>query len=322
MEVTPGRKLNIASGVFEVPDTHLKPAPARVRFRIDGTMPAAAALLASDALRDKFGIELDPASSRGTVAAQVTVNLALGRDVPKDAATYSITADLTNFAADKMLMGQKVEASSLRVTASSDGYQVTGDAKINGTPATIDLSRKKGDSAAELRLQAMIDEAARRRFGIDFGGTVTGTIPIKLATRISDDGKGAPMNVDADLTPVKIDNLLPGWLKPAGKPAHATYTLIKTAQTARFDDLTIAGSGATVKGSVELNDASEIVSANFPVLNVSDGDKVSLRPSDSDATRAAMASSADARMLMHAVPTTPARLNWVGSSLSGVSAEE
>ena len=123
----------------------------------------------------------------------------------------------------------------------------------------------------------MIDEAARRRLGIDFGGAVTGTIPIKVATRIGDDGKDAPMNVEADLTPVKIDNLLPGWVKPAGKPAHATYTLVKTAQSVRFDDLTIAGSGANVKGSVELDGASDIVSANFPVFSLSDGDKVSLK---------------------------------------------
>jgi len=34
-----------------------------------------------------------------------------------------------------MLLNQKVEASALRVTASSDGYQITGDVKINGTPA-------------------------------------------------------------------------------------------------------------------------------------------------------------------------------------------
>ena len=223
------------------------------------------------------GIALDPATSRGTVAAQVTVNLLLGRDVPKNAATYTITADLTNFAADKMLMGQKVEASALRVTASTDGYQITGDVKINGTPATIDLQQEKGDADAELRLQAMIDEAARRRLGIDFGGAVTGAIPVKVAARIGGDDKDPPMSVDADLTPVKIDNLLPGWVKPAGKPAHATYTLVKTGQSMRFDDLTIAGSGANVKGSVELDGASDIVSANFPVFSLSDGDKVSLK---------------------------------------------
>ena len=85
------------------------------------------------------------------------------------------------------------------------------------------------------------------------------------------------MNVEADLTPVKIDNLLPGWLKPAGKPARATYTLTKTAKSVRFDDLSIDGSGATVKGSVEIDNAGEIVSANFPVFSLSDGDKVTLK---------------------------------------------
>jgi len=277
VEVTPGRKLNIANGVFEIPNTHLSPSPARTRFRIDGAVPAAAALLASDGLRDNVGTVLDPASSRGTVAAQVTVNLLVGRDVPKNSAIYSVTADLTNFAADKLLMGQKVEASALRVTASPDGYQITGDVKINGTPATIDLNKKKGAADAELHFQAMIDEVARRRLGLDLGGTVTGAIPVKVVTRTGGDSEDPPMIVDADLTPVKIDNLLPGWVKAAGKPAHATYTLVKTRQSLRFDDLTITGSGTNVKGSVELDAASDIVSANFPVFSMSDGDKVSLK---------------------------------------------
>ena len=80
VEVAQGRKLNVASGIFVVPDTHPKPAPAHVSFRIDGSVPAAAALLASDALRDEVGIALDPATSRGTVAAQVAVNLLVGRN--------------------------------------------------------------------------------------------------------------------------------------------------------------------------------------------------------------------------------------------------
>jgi hypothetical protein len=277
VEVTPGRKLNIANGVFEIPNTHLSPSPARTRFRIDGAMPAAAALLASEGLRDNVGIVIDPAASRGTVAAQVTVNLLVGRNVPKNSAIYTVTADLTNFAADKLLMGQKVEASALRVTASPDGYQITGDVKINGTPATIDLSKKKGAADADLHFQAIIDEVARRRLGIDLGGTVTGAIPVKVATRTGGGDEDPPMTVDADLTPVKIDNLLPGWVKAAGKPAHATYTLVKTKQSLRFDDLTITGSGTNVKGSVELDAASDIVSANFSVFSMSDGDKVTLK---------------------------------------------
>jgi hypothetical protein len=277
VEVTPGRKLNIASGVFEIPDTHVKPSPTRTRFRIDGTVPAVAALLATDTLRDGAGPALDPNSSRGNVAAQVALAMPIGKNAPDHATTYVVTADLTNFAADNMMMGQKVEASSLRVTAANGGYQITGDVKINGTPATIDLSKKKDAPESDLRLQATIDEAARHRLGMDLGSAVTGAIPVKLTAHLADNGKDAPMSVEADLTPAKIDNLLPGWIKPAGKPARATYTLLKTAQSTRIDDLSITGSGANVKGSVEVDSSGEILSANFQTFSLSDGDKASLK---------------------------------------------
>ena len=277
VEAAPGRKLSIAGGVFEVPDTHPKPALARASFRIDGGVPAAAALLASDGLRDTVGITLDPASTRGTVAAQVAVKLAIARPMPEDASSYVINADLTNFSADKMLLGQKVEASILKAVASSDGFQIKGDVKINGTPATIDLRKQKGAADAELHMQATIDEAARRRFGMDLGSTVTGAIPIKVVGRVGDNVSDDGMSVEADLTPVKIDNLLPGWAKPAGRPARATYTMLKTGKAIRFDDLSVDGSGATVRGSVEFDSANELISANFPVFALSDGDKLTLK---------------------------------------------
>src|SRR3569832_1074675 len=131
VDVAPGRRLNIAGGVFQAPDTHPKPSPTHVSFRIDGTLPAAATLLQSDGLRDKVGLPLDPASTRGAVSAQVNLDFPLGKDVPADAFTYGITADITNFGADKGLLGQKVEAASLKASASSDGYQIAGDARIN-----------------------------------------------------------------------------------------------------------------------------------------------------------------------------------------------
>ena len=205
----------------------------------------------------------------------------------KPPASYSITADLTNFAADKLLLGRKVEASSLRVTASRDGYQVKGDVKINSTPATISLTKIKGAPAAELQLQAVIDEGARRRLGVDFGHSVVGAIPVKVAAEVGKQTDDVRMNVDADLTPVKIDNLLPGWIKPAGKPARATGTLIRDAKGLRFDDFTVSGSGANVKGSVELDNSSQIVSANFPVFGLSEGDKLTLKADRRKRRRAA-----------------------------------
>jgi hypothetical protein len=278
VDVGPGRRLNIAGGVFEVPDMHPKPAPARANFRIDGSVPAALVLLSSEGLRDTVGITLDPAASRGTITAQVAVKLALARIMPEDSSSYTINADLANFAADKMLLGQKIEASALKVTASPDGYQIKGDAKVNGTPSSLDLRKQKGQADAELRMQSVIDEAARRRLGMDMGSAITGAIPIKVAGKINDDGRDDGLNVEADLTPVKIDNLFPGWTKPAGRPAKASYKMLKTGKSVRIDDLSIDGSGATIRGSVELDGSTnEIVSANFPVFALSDGDRVALK---------------------------------------------
>ena len=68
-----GRKLNISDFVFEVPDMAPKPMPARVKFRIDGSVPAVAEILASDRLSDFSGTLIDPNSSKGTVSALVTL---------------------------------------------------------------------------------------------------------------------------------------------------------------------------------------------------------------------------------------------------------
>ena len=311
-EVAAGRKLNVASGVFEVADTHPKPVSARAAFRIDGTTPATAALLSSEGLRDSVGITLDPASTRGTVTAQVGVNMLLGRTAPKDSSTYTINADLVNFAAEKMLLGQKVEASLLKATATKDGFQIKGDVKLNGTAATIDLRKQKDDTDAELHMQAMIDEAARRRLGMDLGSVVTGTIPVKVVGHVGDNANDEGLSVEADLTPVKIDNLLPGWVKQSGRPVRATYVMTKTGKTVRFDDLSIDGSGATVRGSVEFDSSNELTAANFPVFALSEGDKATLRAdrSNDGTLRVAMRGDIyDGR-------------NFVKSSLAGASADK
>jgi len=272
-----GRKLSVTNGIFAVADTHLKLAPAQTTFRIDGTVPAGAELLASDALRDNAGLALDPASSRGTVTAQVNVDLVVGKNVPKNSAAYTISADLTNFSADKLLIGQKVESALLHVNATRNGYEAKGDVKINGMSANLDFRKNAADPDGALRLQANIDEAARARLGLDLGATVAGTIPVVMTGRAGGDNDNR-FNIDADLTPVKIDNLLPGWVKPPGKPARATYTLIKGAKTARLDDLAIVGSGANVKGSVEFDETSkDITAANFPTFGFAEGDKATLK---------------------------------------------
>jgi hypothetical protein len=277
IEIAPNRKLSITNGVFDVPDTAVKAPPANVRFRVDGPVPAAAELLALDRLRPFSGAPVEPNTSRGTLSAQVTLGLPLQADLPEGTTQYAINMDVANFAAERMVMGQKVEANNLRVTANNQGYQIKGDVKINGVPANLDYRRPRGDADAEIRVVATLDEAARAKIGFDLGSYLAGPIPVKISGRVTASEAESRFAVEADLTPARIDRLLPGWVKPTGRSAHASFTLVSNPQSKRFEDLVIESQGGLVKGSVEVNEAGDIVSANLPVFNLSDGDKALLK---------------------------------------------
>ena len=85
-----GRKLNISDFVFEVPDMAPKPSPAKIKFRIDGPVPAAAEILASDRLSDLSGTLIDPNSSKGTVSAVITLGLPVKGELTKADTTYAV----------------------------------------------------------------------------------------------------------------------------------------------------------------------------------------------------------------------------------------
>jgi hypothetical protein len=271
-----GRKLNISDFVFEVPDMAPKPAPAKVRFRIDGPVPAVAEILASDRLSEFSGTLIDPNSSKGTVTAVVTLGLPIKRELTKADTTYAVTADLGGFAADKLVMNQKLEANALKIIANNGGYQVKGDVKINGQAATLDY-RKPNEGDADVKLQATLDDAGRARLGLDLGSAVIGAVPVKLIGKIGGPDRDSRLGIEADLTALKLDNILPGWVKVPGKSSRAVFNVVQKPQSTRLEDIVVDGGGVSIKGSVEIDQNGDLMSANFPTYSPSEGDKTSLK---------------------------------------------
>ncbi|HXW41238.1 MAG TPA: DUF3971 domain-containing protein [Xanthobacteraceae bacterium] len=273
-----GRRLFLSTGLFEVPDTGPHEPPARVHFKIDGPVPAATELLAMDRLRDASGVPFDPATTRGTMSALVALALPLKPDLPPGSTNYAITVDATNFSAEHMIMGQKVEAADLKVSANNQGFALKGDVKIGGAPASLEYRKLRGDSEADIHIQGMLDEAVRGSLGLDPANDISGAVPIDITGRVATssdrDGRFA---VTADLTSAQIDGFLPGWVKQAGKPARATFTLTTKPQLIRIDDLLIEGAGGGVKGTIEFDGSGDLLSANFPSYGFSDGDRTSLK---------------------------------------------
>ena len=278
VDTAAGRKLSFSDVLFEVPDLAPKPSPARIKFRIDGPVPAAVEILNSDRLSEFSGNLLDPATSKGTVSAQVMLALPIIRKLTKADTTYSISADLNGFAADHLVMNRKLEAAGLKVTANNQGYQVKGDVKIDGQPASLDY-RKPVDGDADIKLQAALDDAGRAKLGADLGPAVSGTVPVKLTGKIGGPDHDTHLGIEADLTALKLDNILPGWVKLPGKSSRAVFNVVQKPQSTRFEDIVVAdGSGAVlIKGSLEIDQNGDLMNANFPVYSPSDGDKTTLR---------------------------------------------
>jgi len=276
MDTPGGRKVGLSDIVFEVPDMVPKPMPARVKFRIDGAVPAVAEILASDRLNEFTGNMLDPNTSKGNLSAFVTLGMPIKGELTKTDTTYTINADLKDFSGDKMVMGQKLEANALKITANNQGYQVKGDVKISGQAASIDY-RKPTDSDAEVRAQTTLDDASRTRLGFDLGPAVTGAIPVKLIGKIGSGDRESKFGIDADLTAVKLDNILPGWVKASGKGSRAVFNVVQKAQSTRLEDIVVEGGGVSIKGAVEVDQNGDLVNANFPTYSPSEGDKTSVK---------------------------------------------
>jgi hypothetical protein len=277
VEMPSGRKLTLSNATFEVPDMAGREPPSRTRFRVDGSVQAAADLLVMERLRDFSGMPFDLATARGSLVAQVALGFPIKLDLPKGSSTYTVNADIAGFAGERMIVGQKVEAATLRINASHQGYEIKGDVKIGGTPAALEYRKQKSDAAAEIRIQATLDEATRAKLGFDVGYAVSGPIPIKLSGQVASGDRENRFNVETDLTQARIDNLLPGWAKVPGKAARANFKLVQKAQTTRFEDITIDGSGTQVKGTLEVDASGDIIAANFPVFSLAEGDKASFK---------------------------------------------
>ena len=271
-----GRKINISDFSFEVPDMAPKPSPSKVKFKVDCPVPAAAEILASDRLSDVSGTLIDPNASKGTVAATITLGLPVKGALTKADTTYAVTADLGGFAVDKLVMNQKLEANTLKVVANNSGYQVKGDVKINGQQASLDY-RKPNEGDADIKLQATLDDASRARLGLDLGPAMSGALPVKLTGKIGSGDHDSKLGIEADLTSLRLDNILPGWVKVPGKSGKATFSVVKKEQSTLFQDIVVDGGGVSIKGSLEVDQNGDLLNANFPVYSPTEGDKTSLK---------------------------------------------
>lgn len=272
-----GRRINLSDGQLEV-QNHAPPNPSgTIRFRYSGSAEAVADMAATELLKDQAGFVVDPATARGSVSGNLRLSLVFRKDIQREEVDYVAEGDLSNFSADKILRGQRVDSVNAKVTVTPDLAHVRGEGRIAGAPSVFDYRKSKARNEAEFRVTSTLNDESRARLGVDLLPWLSGPVIVKASGRTNE--QETRIDVDNDLTQAKVNDLVPGWQKPAGAVSRATFRLIDRGDKVRFEDLNVTGSGTTLKGVVELEADGDFIAANLPTFHLSDGDRASLNAS-------------------------------------------
>ncbi|MFG1346352.1 DUF3971 domain-containing protein [Xanthobacter autotrophicus DSM 431] len=273
--VTPqGRKIAVSDGAMLLPDYFPREPSAQIRVKFDGPADGAIEVLGMEPLKGPTGTAFDPSTTRGKFSALLQVNILFRKVGRPEDLDYSLEATLTDFGVDKVFRGQRLEGAAVKAFASPAGVVLRGDGKLAGAPVAFEYEKKKDVADSDIRISATLDDAARGKLGLDIPG-VSGPVGMRLVGTTNN--KDTRATIEADLTNARIADLVPGLSKPAGKPLKAKFVLNDKGNTIRLDDLLVEGSGTLLKGGLELADSGDLLSANFPTFQLSDGDKASAK---------------------------------------------
>ncbi len=305
LEPAPGKRLALSQGSFDIPDHRIQPPQSISRFRLQGTAEAAFALLGQEAFKGAAtGPTLPSGKVDGTVVANVTVNVPLTETFQPNLIDYVVDADFTGFAADNAFGEMRVERAAFKVQTTPRTFTMRGQGVLGGAQANFEYRKPRPEAKPEIRLTATLDDRGRARLGLNIGPRVVGPTPIRVMTVGEDSGR---YNVDVDLGPAALADLLPGWTKPRGQAARARFVAVEGDDGWKLEDLLVESRGVLVRGSATFNDKGALVSGLFPAYNLSDGDRMNVRVERAGAGHRVTARGEviDARNLLKSLTETP-----------------
>jgi len=275
LEPAPGKRLVLSQGSFDIPDHRIQPAQSISRFRLQGTAEAAFALLGQEAFKGAAtGPTLPSGKVDGTVVANVTVNVPLTETFQPNLIDYVVDADFTGFAADNAFGEMRVERAAFKVQTTPRSFTMRGQGVLGGAQANFEYRKPRPEAKPEIRLTATLDDRGRARLGLNIGPRIAGPTPVRVMTVGEDSGR---YNVEVDLGPAALADLLPGWTKPRGQAARARFVAVEGDDGWKLEDLLVESRGVLVRGSATFDDKGALVSGTFPAYNLSDGDRMNVR---------------------------------------------
>ncbi|MGO4571790.1 hypothetical protein [Microvirga sp. 2TAF3] len=262
------RSLNASDGTFVLDDYWADNALAKIDFRLAGAADGLGALLQEPLVHEIAGFDVDPATMKGKTDLRVGIDLAVN-NVPAFAdLPLTVGGTVSDFSIDKLFGKDRLENANLAITYDRGNLSIKGDGRMGGSAASIDVHKTPQEGEANVAFS--LDEAARAKRGLSFGSQLTGTLPLKATVPLGTSAKPG-IRLEADLTKMGVDQLIPGWTKPTGRPGKLSFVMIEGAST-EIRDLQLDAGSVQLRGTATLTSEGGLDKADLTTFKISPGD--------------------------------------------------
>lgn len=284
-----------------------KPA-ASVQFRAVGAADGAIDLLASPLLRNvSEGLDALDATS-GTIDVKFALTIPDIAAPKMQDIQIQFGGTLTNVSLEGAIPDQTLTGMNASLAMDAAGFTLKGQARIADAPAVIDLKRP-AKQPGEAAITVTLDEAARAKQNISTAAVLSGPVAVRFVRPLGASAKS--MKVEADLSRAAINDFLPGWNKPVGRPGKISFSV--PANTRRDDlelqDFVAESAGFALRGLVVLGKDRKLRSAKLSQLRLSPGDdmRADIERSGQTMKITARGNNFDARPFLKTLYSAPAK---------------
>jgi hypothetical protein len=268
VQMANNRSLTASEGSFVLDNYWDDNGVARIDFRLTGGADGLGALLLEPRIKEIAGFNIDPATMKGKTDLSVGIGLPV-KNIPAFVdLPLKVSGTVSGFGVDGFFGKDRLEGADLTIAYDRGDLAVKGSGKLAGSAAAIDLQKSRQGGQASVAFS--LDEAARSRRGLSFGSQLTGTIGLKASLPL---GESAPsvIFVEADLAKAGVDQLVPGWVKPAGKPGKLSFTMVD-GPASEIKDLQLDSGSVQLRGHATLSSEGGLEKAELSTFKLSPGD--------------------------------------------------
>lgn len=225
--VASGKKVQLSRARFFTNWAKSDPAIGIVEATVKGPASAVMELLDNDPLNFGKKMGINPKAMGGNAVGELKFTMPLLADLPIEKVDIKAKAKLTNIKIPKAFGDYDVTKGNLELDITMFGLKGAGTIELKGTKASlawIENFGVRGKRSSEFKLKARLDDAARKRLGVELSTFMRGPADVSFTLK----GSGTDLNeahVVADLTKTTLFRKPIGWISPGGGKASASLKM-------------------------------------------------------------------------------------------------